>query len=204
METIGKLIITLINIFILARYCWLIIKKKISPSLAMWFFFTLAVSISLITYLSEGDFSLLDNVLNTTDLILVSSITIVIFFFGDKTTKFNKFDLVCLAAVLLIIIFWLISKTHFLSHLLTQIIMIIAYFPVIKKMINMKKNTEPFSVWIALLLAPIISLFVSNGSLAIIYSIRTIICTCTLLILMIILEFRTRNIQKSYILRGQI
>jgi len=193
MENVGKFIISVIKLLMLMGYCWLIYKKKISPSIAMWVFFTLAVLISLTTYLSVGNYSLLDNILNTTDLILVVSVTIIIFFLGDKTTKFNRFDIGCLVGVLIIIIFWIITKNHFMSHLLIQLIMIIAYFPVINRMLKHKKNTEPFLMWIGILITSIISLFVSSGTLAFIYAIRAIICTGTLLILMVILEIKYKN-----------
>ncbi len=109
MKIFANYLVSLINLFILIRYCWLLYRKRISPSLAMWSFFSIAVAMSLITYLAKDSYSLSDNILNTTDLILVVAISIAIFIFGDKSSKFNKFDLGCLGAVILIIIFWLIS-----------------------------------------------------------------------------------------------
>ena len=78
-----------VNAFILIRYCTLIYRGKIKPALAMWLFFSIAVGGTLITYLSEGDYGLLDNILCTSDLILVSTITIFIILFGDKSSKLN-------------------------------------------------------------------------------------------------------------------
>ena len=89
-----------INLFILMRYCWLIWKERIKPALAMWVFFSIAVAGSLLTYLSAGDYSLLDNILNTSDLVLVVTVSVFIFIFGDRSTRFNRFDLGCLITVL--------------------------------------------------------------------------------------------------------
>ena len=86
------------NLFIGVRYCWLIRKGRISPSLAMWVFFTIAVVGSLLTYLAEGGFGLWDNILNTADVVLVSTVSLAILLYGDKSTRFNRFDLGCLAA----------------------------------------------------------------------------------------------------------
>ena len=105
MKLIINCIISGINIFILSRYIYLLYRKKISPSLAMWIFFSLAVGISLFTYFADGDYNISDNILNFTDLILVVSVSIAILIWGDKTTHFNTFDLGCLAAVALIIVF---------------------------------------------------------------------------------------------------
>ena len=71
---------------ILSRYIYLLYHKKISPSLAMWTFFSLAVGISLFTYFAEGDHSISDNMLNFTDLILVVSVSIAI---SDMGRHFN-------------------------------------------------------------------------------------------------------------------
>ncbi|MGA9176479.1 MAG: hypothetical protein WBZ05_04475 [Desulfobacterales bacterium] len=48
---------------------------------------------SLITYLSSGDYSFLDNIQNTTDLVFVLTVTVFVFIFGDRNTRFNTFDI---------------------------------------------------------------------------------------------------------------
>ena len=57
----------------------------------------------------------------------------------------------------------------------------------------MKENTEPFAVWIALMIAPMISLITSKGTLAAVYAIRAIICTGLLLVLTIRIEWVKRK-----------
>ncbi len=189
MKEFSIISVSVINIIIGVRYCLLTYKQKIKPALAMWAFFSLAVAMSLTTYMAEGDFSLWDNILNTTDLILVSTITVFIFIYGDKSTKFNKFDKACLISILLITVFWIITKTHFLSHIMIQSILIIAYFPVIRRLWLSKENTEPFSVWILLMIAPVFALLSSKGMLATVYSVRAIASTGILLILMLRIEY---------------
>jgi len=177
-----------LNLFIAVTYCAQMIKKKSKPALAMWFFFSIAVAISLITYLKDGDYSFFDNVLNSLDLILTLFVTLAIVVLGDRSTWFNKFDLGCLIAVLAIVAFWLISKNHWVTNISVQLILVIAYFPVVRRMLKAKENTEPFSVWIALMLAPVFSLMTSKGELAAVYAIRAIACTGLLLALMIRIE----------------
>lgn len=194
-----NLIISAINIFILARYIYLLYNKRISPSLAMWTFFSIAVGISLITYFADGNYNISDNILNFTDLIMVASVAIAILIWGDKTSRFNRFDLLCLGAVGLIIVFWTISNNHLITNFAVQTIMVISYFPVVKRMLNQKKNTEAFSVWIALLIAPFISLFASEGLLASVYAIRAVLCTGILLALMLRIESQSRKRSKVII-----
>lgn len=180
--------VSAINILTLFRYLYLLYTKKISPSLAMWVFFSLAVGISLITYFAEGNYDVSDNMLNFTDLILVVSVTIAIVFWGDVSTRFNRFDLGCLLAVVVIIVFWAISQNHMMANFAVQSIMVISYFPVLKRMLHQQKNTEAFSVWILMLMAASISLLASKGLLASVYAIRAVLCTGALLLLMLRVE----------------
>jgi hypothetical protein len=193
MKEFSIISVSIINIIIGLRYCILIYKKKIKPALAMWSFFTLAVAMSLITYMAEGNFSLWDNVLNTTDLILVSTVSVMIYIYGDKSSRFTSFDKGCLVAVALITLFWFITKTHYLSHIMIQGVLVIAYFPVIRRLWQSKENTEPFSVWILLMIAPVFALLSSKGILAAVYSYRAIVSTGLLIVLMLRIEYLNRK-----------
>lgn len=198
MKEFSIIMVSVINLIIGVRYGILTYKQRIKPALAMWVFFTIAVAMSLTTYMANDDFSLWDNILNTTDLLLVSSVTVMIYFFGDTNSKFTKFDKGCLIAVIVITLFWFITKTHFLSHIMIQSVLVIAYFPVIRRLWQSKENTEPFSVWILLMIAPVFALLSSKGILATVYSVRAIASTGILLLLMLRVEYiRNRNLKNS-------
>jgi hypothetical protein len=177
-----------ITLAIMVRYILLLIRKKIKPALAMWLFFSVAIIMSLVTYRSEGGYGLMDNIMNTVDLVYVVTVCIAILLFGDKSSRFTRFDKGCLVAVMIILLFWIFTLNHRLTNILMQAILVIAYFPVVKRLIDSRENTEPFSVWIGMLLAPAIALFSSKGTLATIYSVRAIICISILLGLMIRIE----------------
>lgn len=189
MKEFSIITVSIINLTIGIRYCILTYKQKIKPALAMWAFFSIAVAMSLTTYMANDNFSLWDNILNTTDLLLVTTVTVVIYFFGDKSSKFTKFDQGCLIAVVIITLFWFITKTHFLSHIMIQSVLVISYFPVIRRLWQSKENTEPFSVWILMMIVPIFALLSSKGVLATIYSVRAIASTGILLLLMLRVEY---------------
>ncbi len=155
----------------------------------MWIFFTIAVAISLATYLKSDHFDLLDNILNTTDLALTVVVSIAIYLFGDHTTRFSRFDKGCLLAVLAILLFWFITQNHVITHTLTQLILIIAYFPVISRLWKTRENGESFLIWTGMLLAPALSLLSSKGILATIYSVRAIVCILLLMSLMLRVEY---------------
>jgi hypothetical protein len=185
--------VIIIVLLIMCRYIWLLVKKEIKPALAMWIFFTVAIIMSIITYLSDGDYLLFDNIMNTADLVYVVTICIAIFIFGDSSSKFTRFDKGCLVAVSIIVLFWIFTQNHRVTNMLMQAILVIAYFPVVKRLIDTKENTEPFSVWIGMLLAPLVALMSSKGILATIYSVRAIICVSLLLLLMLRIEILNKK-----------
>ena len=185
--------VSLLNLAITGSYCWLTYKQKIKPALAMWIFFTIAVAISLATYMKSDDFGLLDNILNTTDLALASAVSIAIYFFGDHSTRFTRFDKGCLIAVVVIVLFWFVTKNHVLTHALTQGILVIAYFPVLRRLWKTRQNGESFLIWAGMLLAPMLSLLSSKGVLATIYSVRAVICIMILMMLMLRVELLAKK-----------
>lgn len=196
-QQISIVSVSLLNLAITGWYCWLTYKQKIKPALAMWIFFTIAVGISLTTYLKSDKFSLLDNILNTTDLALTFIISIAIYLFGDHTSRFSRFDKGCLVAVLVIVLFWFVTRNHFVTHALTQGILVIAYFPVVSRLWKTRENSESFLIWTGMLLAPVLSLLSSKGVLAIIYSVRAIISIMVLLMLMLRVEYLSRKQLKA-------
>ena len=189
MRELSIFAVTLITLVIMIRYILLLVRKEIKPALAMWLFFSVAIVMSLITYRSEGGYGLLDNIMNTVDLIYVVTVCVAIFLFGDRSSKFSRFDKGCMVAVGIILLFWIFTQNHRITNILMQAILVIAYFPVIKRLLESRENTEPFSVWIGMLLAPAIALLSSKGTLATIYSVRAIICVSILLLLMLRIEF---------------
>lgn len=181
MDSVSIYAVSLINLFVAARSWVLIYKKRIQPSLAMWLFFLIAISVSLITYLKDGDFRFQDNILNVADLFMAGSIVICILLFGEKSTRFNRFDTFCLSFVMVILFFWIITRNHFISNILMQLIMVIAYFPTYNRLIITRKNSESFTVWISMLTASLVALISTKGLLAQIYVWRAIICIVFLL-----------------------
>lgn len=191
--------VILITLVIMIRYITLLVRKEIKPALAMWTFFSIAIIMSLVTYRSESGYGLLDNIMNTVDLVYVVTVSVAIFLFGDRSSRFTPFDKLCLYAVLLIVLFWIFTGNHRVTNLLMQSVLVIAYIPVVKRLLESRENTEPFSVWIGMLIAPSIALISSKGSLATIYSVRAIICVSLLLLLMLRIEIlKTRRTKEVH------
>ena len=62
----------------------------------------------------------MDNIMNTVDLIYVVTVCIAILLFGDKSSKFTRFDRGCLVAVMIILLFWIFTQNHRLTNILMQ------------------------------------------------------------------------------------
>jgi len=151
----------------------------------MWVFFMLAVGMSLFTFHEQNTNSLWDNILNTTDMFFVSAVTLSILLFGDHTTRFNRFDVACLLVVVMIFAFWAITRNHVVTNLLVQGILVIAYFPVVSRMIRTKENNESYLIWGGMLMAAVLALFSTEGGLANIYTLRAVVSIVMLMALML-------------------
>ena len=173
-----------INLIIGLIYIVQIRRRQIKPALAMWIFFTIATVGSLLTYLADGDFSPLDNILNLADFFLVFPVSLAILFYGGRSTRFNRFDVGCLIAVVLILISWILTRQNVIGHSAIQLILVIAYFPVVKRMWRAPRNTESYVMWVGLMVAPIFSLLSSKGLLAMVYAVRSMVGPALLLLLM--------------------
>jgi len=197
MKTFSIVSVSLITIVLATRYIWQLIKKEIQPALAMWVMFSIAVAMSLITYLKEGNFGFTDNILNSVDVIYVVTISVAIAIFGEKSSKITRFDWGCLIVVALIVVFWLFTQNHLVTNFMIQTILVIAYFPVVKRLFETRINTEPFLIWAGMLIAPFLSLLPSKGMLPTVYSVRAIICVGILLLLMLWIEVSGKGRKKA-------
>jgi hypothetical protein len=199
LKTFSIVSVCFITVLLLLWFIWQLARKEIKPALAMWVMFSVAVVMSMITYLHSGEYGFLDNIMNTVDLVYVLSVTLAILFLGDASSKINRFDLFCLVVVFIIIVFWVFTQNHVVTNLLIQSILVIAYFPVVKRLIKTRQNSESFLIWTGMMIAPALSLLSSKGFLATIYSVRAIICIALLLSLMVWVEIsgRARKEQKE-------
>jgi hypothetical protein len=110
------------------------------------------------------------------------SVAIVIF--GEKSSKITRFDFGLPHSGRNDCGFPAFHPKPFGYQFIIQTILVIAYFPVVKCLFETRVNTEPFLIWIGMLIAPVLSLLLCKGLLASIYSVRSIICVGSLLLMM--------------------
>lgn len=117
------------------------------------------------------------------------TVSLAIAFSGDKSSRITSFDLVCLVVVGLSVVFWTFTQNHLVTNFMILTILVIAYFPVVKRLVEPRVNTEPFLIRVGMLIAPVLSLQSSKGMPATAYSVRAIVCVSTLLVLMAWIDF---------------
>jgi hypothetical protein len=117
----------------------------------------------------------------------------MIVFFGDKSSRFNRFDMFCIAVVAAILIFWFFTQNHFVTNLLVQGILVVAYFPVVSRIVKTKQNHENYLIWTGMLLAALLAMPISEGQLALIYTGRAVVCILLLMGLMLVTDLKNRS-----------
>lgn len=193
MRKISAFIATALMLIVGFRYSWLTWQGEIQPVLATWLLFLVAVFLSFMTYWSTEKHSFTGNIINTTDLFNMCLIMFSIIVLGKNTIlEFNAFDISCLVASGIILVFWRLSKMHVIANLALQGIMTVAYFPTIYRLWHTKTNTEQFGVWILVWIASAVALipaYINRDKLGMIYASRSLTMVSVVLILMLIIYF---------------
>ncbi|OGY96375.1 MAG: hypothetical protein A2122_01380 [Candidatus Liptonbacteria bacterium GWB1_49_6] len=172
-------------------YSLQILAGPVDPSSATWLIFWIAVMLSFSTYRRSERKSAVDNIANASDIAGTSIIFGAVFYRGGvQALHFKAFDAGCLVAAMMIIGFWAVTKNHIMANLLTQVLLVVGYFPTISKLLASKENTESLAAWFimwagsALALYPPLAAEEKNW-LAAVYAIRALIFTSVLIGIMV-------------------
>lgn len=176
-------------------------RGTVKPILASRVLFLLALVLSALTdFRQTGVHGLLANTFNIVDVI--SSLVIFLFTVFHKNTrkKFTQFEKMCLSAVILIFLGWIITKENILAHLSIQVILVIAYLPTIIHLWKSSKNTESLGAWNLDLFASLLSIIEplrTMDLLPLVYGIRSIISTIVVIALILRIKFREKYFSVS-------
>lgn len=177
----------------------IVIDEKVKPVIGSWIINCGAAVLSLFTYLTTPDHSLVSNATNTISVLTISSILAFAWVYGRKRggkivfNPFQKRSLFCslVITILWVVIVWGYHGTGILPNILTQIMMLVGYAVTAERLFLAEKNTEPLFTWWCILIASLVGLLtgiVSNNMLAILFTSRTFLGTAVLLSLMHRLE----------------
>ena len=199
MDKSAPWIVALLETFALYLYADKIWKNEVEPSFMTWIIFLFGICVSLGSYIlnEKGQKrgvikKLLLNPMNACDVLVASIIIIILIEHNGWTDlRLTLFDFACLITTFLITAVWIWRRNHFYIFLVTQLVMVIAYFPTIRTLIVEGRNTESFASWSVIVIANVIALIPARKSrdpLAQLYPIRAI---AMVLVTMAIMFFAT-------------
>lgn len=187
----------LTSIFILGGSFWyaiLVMRGEIKPVLASWIVLASTLSLSLVTYMTTKEFNWASSTMNGTSAFSALFVLVAIRLKVEGGITFSLFQKRSLMAsgvilALWIVLVWGFGKSGNVPNLLTQILMVIGYALTAQKLWGATTNTDSSVMWWAITLAGFTGLYTAINSgdrgdgLAIIYSVRSLICSSFILFL---------------------
>ena len=176
---------------------------KVKPVLASWIVLGSTMTLSFATYWTSPKHSLVSNACNAAGVLSTLSILVLAIWLSWKKggpVSFSRFQKWCLVVSGLIAAFWVVlvwglGGSGIVPNILTQVLMIVGYLVTAEKLWSAPKNTESFFTWYCLMVASAIALYtatVSSDELAMLYSVRALVASATLVVLMHRIERKNR------------
>jgi hypothetical protein len=175
-----------------AWYCHLIADGKLPTVLATWVMFMITVVAGFVSYMrSSGERHWATNVCNTVDVI--ATVVVVLFLLTCGNTEIRRFDEICIGIWALIMMLWFftgrlkVANADKVANIAFNLLLIIAYVPLVQHLATATVNTEPYVTWSATFLASSIGMLnpiKKRDWLALLYATRAVLSTSTVLVLM--------------------
>ena len=178
-------------------YVYQISRRQVLPTLSTWIILVVATSLNVASYLVATRVDVISGVLGLTDALVCWFILIVTVISAGLKMQFQTFEKYYLTGAGVIVLFWIVSRSAFITNLLMQLLITIGCTSTIQSLLYANENHESFIFWGLVLVAASLSLYpatVDGNLLAVIYSIRSIIVLCVILSLMLRLHRKTRVI----------
>jgi hypothetical protein len=175
-------------------YGYQIWRRQVLPTLSTWIILVVATSLNVVSYLVATRLDVLSGVLGLTDALVCWFIFVVTAISTGLKLQFQTFEKYYLTVSGVIVLFWMISRSAFITNVLMQILITVGCASTIQSLLCADENHESFLFWGLVLVAAILSLYpatVEGNLLALIYSIRSIVIVCVILSLMCRLQGRT-------------
>jgi hypothetical protein len=194
-------ILALLDVGVGARYCVKLIRKESHPRIATWLIFELGVVMSLVTYFTSLDHSVVKAALNLTDFVVVTAIVGALFFEqrGEKIL-FTRNERLCLLISGITVVAWTITKTAWIGVAGFQVVMTMAYLPTIESMWQWKPGSspEPVETWgitaVAALIGVVIDVTGSHDYVAMLYPLRAFLLCLVIVVLVLRWERKNRGV----------
>jgi hypothetical protein len=169
-------------------YMYQISRRQVLPTLSTWIIFVVATSLNVVSYLVATRWDMISGVLGLTDAVVSWCILIVTVLSAGFKVQWQRFEKYYLSASGVIVLFWVLSRSAFITNVLMQILITLGCAATIQSLLYANENHESFLFWGLVLVAATLSLYpaaVDGNLLALIYSVRSIVIVCVILSLMV-------------------
>ena len=176
-------------------YAYQITRGQVLPTLSTWIIGVVATNLNVASYLVATRVDVLSGILGLTDALVCWGILIVTVLSTGFKMQCQTFEKYYLTASGVIVLFWMLSRSAFITNLLMQLLITVGCSATIQRLLYANENPESFQFWGLVLVASTLSLYpaaVDGNLLALIYSIRSIIIVCVILSLMFRVHRKTR------------
>jgi hypothetical protein len=184
-----------------ARYCYKLIRKEIHPRIATWLIFELGVLMSLATYFTSNDHSIVKSALNVTDSAIVTIILASLFIQKrSRRISFTRNEQLSLVISCVSLVAWMMTKTSWIGFAGFQVVMSVAYFPTVENLWACRagRAPEPVETWsinaVAALIGVVIDLTGAHHDyVAMLYPLRAFILCMTVVLLVSRWNYKNRT-----------
>jgi len=192
----------LLTVWMGVRYCRKVVRGDAHPPIATWFIFEIGIVMSLITYLTSHEHNVVKSITNAVDLFAVGAIFTTLLVMRRRGEKFpatkeeRENQRWCFRIITCAFLLWAASHNPWVANVSFQVVMIVAYWPMVKRLRRWReeKSPEPFDAWAVSATASFFGLcaaLIGGGGLAVFYPLRSVIFCCA--ILRLIKQIERRN-----------
>lgn len=187
----AAVVVAMLDVCVGSYYSTKLVRHQIHPRLATWLIFEIGVLMSLVTYFTSHDHSIVKAALNVTDGIIVTVILVALFIDQrNRQIRFTRNEQLCLAISCVSLTAWMITRTAWVGFVGFQVVMIVAYSPTIESLWNWNagRAPEPALTWsinaVAALIGVVIDLTGAHHDyVAMLYPSRAFILCLTVVVL---------------------
>ena len=191
-------IVVVLVFYVGTRYCVRFLRGEISPRVATWLIFEIGVAMSLASYLTGHDHSLIKAALNVADCFQVTVILLVLLLRRERPMlDFTRKERLSLWVAGVAGAAWMFTRDGWVGFVGFQTVMSVAYFPTLESLWRWKpgKPPEPLDKWSINVLITLIGLVVDltgkRDYLAMVYPLRALVLC--LLVVSLILRWKLKS-----------
>ena len=146
----AALVTASIVVWVGVRYCTKVIRRQINATVTTWIIFEIGVVMSLATYFTSHNHSIVKAINNTSDGFVVTAVLATLLIKGrGKKITFSDNEKLCLKIAIASLVMWALTRTSWIGFAGFQVVMIVAYFPMFENLWRWEPGNppEPADMW---------------------------------------------------------